>query len=118
MLVTVIKSNAYRYQHKIDWELARIGRIQTLQQRAVGLLGTLIISTSIDGGDVLASRAEPNDPPNPCDLCMAPKNKFNDPETCRTALRRNYAIGTLLSHLNPFSERRLGKRKRSLARAE
>ena len=42
-----IKSHAYRYQRKIDLELARIARIQTLQQRAVGLLGTLIVSASV-----------------------------------------------------------------------
>ena len=42
-----IKSHAYAYRRKIDAELARLARIQTLQQRMVGVVGTLIISTSI-----------------------------------------------------------------------
>ena len=39
-----IKTHAYKYQQKIDRELARIRRIQTLQARAVALSGTAIAS--------------------------------------------------------------------------
>ena len=39
-----IKTNAYKYQQKLDRELARIRRIQTLQARAVALSGTAIAS--------------------------------------------------------------------------
>ena len=42
-----IKSHAYEYRRKIDQEIARIGRIQTLQQRGVALTGTVLISVSI-----------------------------------------------------------------------
>lgn len=42
-----IKVHAYEYQRKIDKELAQISRIQTLQQRAVGLAGTLVFSTAV-----------------------------------------------------------------------
>lgn len=51
-----MKSHAYRYQQKIDRELAKIERIQTLQQRAVGLVGTLIISTSIGISNFVSRR--------------------------------------------------------------
>ena len=51
-----IKAHAYRYQRKIDQELARIERIKTLQQRAIGLLGTLIISASIGIANFVSRR--------------------------------------------------------------
>ena len=48
-----IKSFAYAYRHKIDAELTRIGRIRGLQQRAVALTGTAIISVSVGTCNVL-----------------------------------------------------------------
>jgi len=42
-----IKVNAYKYQQKIDRELARIRRIMTLQSRLVALSGTAIASVFI-----------------------------------------------------------------------
>eukprot|EP00964_Phaeocystis_antarctica_P027749 scaffold15652_cov68-Phaeocystis_antarctica.AAC.5 len=48
-----IKSNAYAYRHKIDAELTKIGRIRSLQQRAVALTGTAIISVSVGTCNVL-----------------------------------------------------------------
>ena len=42
-----IKTNAYKYQQKLDRELARIRRIQTLQARLVALSGTAIASVFI-----------------------------------------------------------------------
>ena len=39
-----IKTYAYKYQQKLDRELARIRRIQTLQARLVALSGTAIAS--------------------------------------------------------------------------
>ena len=50
-----IKTNAYKYQQKLDRELARIRRIQTLQARAVALSGTAIASGLI-GLSSLGSR--------------------------------------------------------------
>ena len=50
-----MKNNAYKYQRKIDRELARIGRIQTLQARVVTLAGTAIASVFI-GLSSLASQ--------------------------------------------------------------
>ena len=48
-----IKNNAYAYRHKIDAELTKIGRIRSLQQRAVALTGTAIISVSVGTCNVL-----------------------------------------------------------------
>ena len=50
-----IKANAYKYQQKLDRELARIRRIQTLQARLVALSGTAIASVLI-GLSSLGSR--------------------------------------------------------------
>ena len=50
-----IKANAYKYQQKLDRELARIRRIQTLQARLVALSGTAIASVFI-GLSSLCSR--------------------------------------------------------------
>eukprot|EP00966_Prymnesium_polylepis_P194648 4512235-Prymnesium_polylepis.1 len=49
---------------------------------------------------------------------MATKKKFHDDEGNAKALRRNYATGTVLSHLNPLSRNRLGKRKREIEAEE
>ena len=49
---------------------------------------------------------------------MAAKSKFHDDEGNVKALRRNYATGTALSHLNPLAHKRLGKRKRQIEAEE
>ena len=49
-----IKNNAYKYQKKLDREIARIRRIQTLQQRGVALSGTAIASAMISLGTLAA----------------------------------------------------------------
>ena len=49
-----IKNNAYKYQKKLDREIARIRRIQTLQQRGVALSGTAIASAMISLGTLVA----------------------------------------------------------------
>ena len=48
-----VKSRAYNYRKKIDLEIARIGRITDLQNRAVGLAATGIVATAIATGNVL-----------------------------------------------------------------
>ena len=62
-----INSHAHRYQRKLNQELARIARIQTLQQRAVVLLGTTIGSALV-GIATFASRTART----PCDATNGP----------------------------------------------
>eukprot|EP00966_Prymnesium_polylepis_P034968 812960-Prymnesium_polylepis.1 len=85
--------------------------------------GTTTDGLFIIGGDAasaaaLSSIVAPNDQSNPCDQCVVGKRKFHDDEAGRKALRRNYAIGTALSHLNPLAHKRLGKRKREIEAEE
>ena len=42
-----IKSHAYEYRKKLDTEVVRIARIQTLQQRGIALVGSTIVSIMI-----------------------------------------------------------------------
>ena len=74
----------------------------------------LLIGGDAASANALCSKVAPNDRGNPCDLCTAPKRKFHDDEFCRKAPRLNYATGMVLSHLNPLSKARLGKRNREL----
>ena len=84
--------------------------------------GSTTPSLVIFGGDAASANAgvsivKPNDQTFPCDQCLSHKKHFNDPAVNKSALRRNYAMGTALSHLHPYCYSRLGKRRRSLLQA-
>ena len=48
-----VKSHAYTYRRKIDAALTKIGRIQTLQGRAVALTGTAIVAALVGFNNVI-----------------------------------------------------------------
>ena len=85
--------------------------------------GSKTSAITIFGGDAASANAgvaqvEPNDQSFPCDQCLSARKQFHSGAENKNALRRNFALGSVLSHLNPFTESRLGKRCRELIAEE
>merc|ERR1711924_225147 len=48
-----IKNHAYTYRQKIDSELTKIGRIQSMKQRAIALAGTALVAVFVGASNLI-----------------------------------------------------------------
>ena len=48
-----IRTNAYKYRKRLDYELARVRRVKEIQNRVVAFLGAAIVATMIGLANVL-----------------------------------------------------------------